>query len=573
MALWIKSGQSGIESLQEGVRDSLLGHYNDITHGGLIIVLLILAGILIQAILQSPSEDLKTKHQKSWLSKSLGFIKEYPVVTIILAAYMTLMIQESSWFYKEILTWYDDIFSDHLLNNFSLRQSFISETMGRNDFRFYPLSHQDLHILSWFTPYTKVWSIVSAIELVVTVILGCRVVQILNKEKSSKSIYLMGTLLFLFTSATAYNYFQFIYSERFLTFLLALYIYEYTLYQRTGNLKRGRAALFYALFIPFFKDTAILLAAAPAAATILLGSLGKITNYPKWDRNKLKNWLRSYSLEIAICSLIPFFASTFLFLSAIPSSVANVQRYDSHLAFSVLALDTRLILFLGFILVRMWLIFRNRSKANTLDMLNLSALSYGLALYALVGLEGENYMTLPIQFTAVLDILMIWEILVKTWLKKIKSTRILQSIAVGTTLLILNIEDRQAYSFRQRVEYITNKQRAWRKTYNRAAKISKKAKENGEQINLIYSKGWFKNSNEMKKLTYDRLVYYDIDTRRYSVKDGIGKGLEYIPRKGDYLIDIDSGKRLSRYGIDLSNYEAIYEAQPGRQYSRIFRHL
>ena len=206
-------------------------------------------------------------------------------------------------------------------------------------------------------------------------------------------------------------------------------------------------------------------------------------------------------------------------------------------------------------------------------MLNLSALSYGLALYALVGLEGENYMTLPIQFTAVLDILMIWEILVKTWLKQIKRTRIIQSIAIGATLLILNIEDRQAYSFRQRVEYITNKQRAWRKTYNRAAKISKKAKENGEQINLIYSKGWFKNSNEMKKLTYDRLVYYDIDTRRYSVKDGIGKGLEYIPRKGDYLIDIDSGKRLSRYGIDLSNYEAIYEAQPGRQYSRIFRHL
>ena len=101
LALWIKSGQSGIESLQEGVRDSLLGHYNDITHGGLIIVLLILAGILIQAILQSPSEDVKTKHQKSWLSKSLGFIKEYPVVTIILAAYVTLMIQESSWFYKD----------------------------------------------------------------------------------------------------------------------------------------------------------------------------------------------------------------------------------------------------------------------------------------------------------------------------------------------------------------------------------------------------------------------------------------------------------------------------------------
>ena len=31
------------------------------------------------------------------------------------------MIQESSWFYKEILTWYDEL-TDQLLNNFSLRE-------------------------------------------------------------------------------------------------------------------------------------------------------------------------------------------------------------------------------------------------------------------------------------------------------------------------------------------------------------------------------------------------------------------------------------------------------------------
>ena len=52
LALWIKSGQSGIDNLQEGVRDSLLRQYNDFTHGGLIIILLIFAGILIQAILK-----------------------------------------------------------------------------------------------------------------------------------------------------------------------------------------------------------------------------------------------------------------------------------------------------------------------------------------------------------------------------------------------------------------------------------------------------------------------------------------------------------------------------------------
>ena len=63
----------------------------------------------------------------------------------------------------------------------------------------------------------------------------------------------MGTLLFLFTSASAYNYFQFIYSERFLTFLLALYAYHYSKYLDSGQLHNGRLALLSALFIPILQ--------------------------------------------------------------------------------------------------------------------------------------------------------------------------------------------------------------------------------------------------------------------------------------------------------------------------------
>ena len=58
---------------------------------------------------------------------------------------------------------------------------------------------------------------------------------------------------------------------------------------------------------------------------------------------------QAYALEIAIVSLALFFLASFAILSALPSLAADVPRYDAHLGFSVLALDIRLILFLGFI--------------------------------------------------------------------------------------------------------------------------------------------------------------------------------------------------------------------------------
>ena len=281
---------------------------------------------------------------------------------------------------------------------------------------------------------------------------------------------------------------------------------------------------------------------------------------------------RGYALDIAIVSLALFFLASFAILSALPSLAADVPRYDAHLGFSVLALDVRLIVLLSFIASRLWLISRKRTNVTALDGLNFAALAYGFALYALVGLEGSNYMSLPIQFVAVLDILMIWESLVAPKLQQRINSRQAQAVALGTTLLLLNIEDRQAATFRQRAQLISWKQRSWRTTMNEARAITQRAKENGETVNLNYSKGWFKHSDQMKALTYDRLVYYDIDTRRYIIKAGIRKGELYTPQPGDYLVDFDTGKKLTKYGIDLSNYDLLYQEDPSRQYARIFRH-
>ena len=572
VATWLQSGASGFSALPETTKESLLSQYNGIAHGGFIAILAVLSGQIIRSITKADNQKAAAEVNKTWPSRIIRFIKHHPAVTIILAAYVTLMVQESSWFYKEIITWYDDIFSDQLLNNFSLRGKLIDETMGNDDYRFFPLSHQDLHVLSWLTPYVKVWSLVSGLELIATILLGCKLIERANKSQSSASIILMGTLLFLFTSASAYNYFQFIYSERFLTFLLALYAYNYSAYLDSGRSKNGRLALLFALFIPFFKDTAVLLAVTPAAITILAGSLGAIPGRPRWGAVPTSRWVEAYALDLAIVSLTPFFLASFALLSALPSLAADAPRYDSHLGFSTLALDIRLIVFLGFIASRLWLVGRKQTTVNALDGLNIAALFYGFALYALVGLEGSNYMSLPIQFVAVLDMLMIWEKLVTPKLRPRMSSRQAQAMALGTTLLLLNIEDRQADTFRQRAQLISWKQRSWRTTLNETMAITRRAKEKGETINLIYSKGWFKHSDQMKKLTYDRLVYYDIDTRQYIIKDGIDSGKPYSPQTGDYLVDIDTGRKLTKHGVDLSKYDLLYQEDPNREYARIFRH-
>jgi len=222
----------------------------------------------------------------------------------------------------------------------------------------------------------------------------------------------------------------------------------------SGQLKNGRLALLFALFIPFFKDVAVLLSVIPAITTIAAGALGAVPGRPKWGAIRPLSWMHSYALEIAIISLAPFFLASFAILSALPSLAAGVQRYDAHLGFSALSLDIRLIFFLGFIAFRIWLVGRRGAVVTALDGLNLAALAYGFALYALVGIEGSNYMSLPVQFVAALDILMIWESYAAPSLKHMNS-RQAQAMALGTMLLLLTIEDRQAKTFRQRANLIS----------------------------------------------------------------------------------------------------------------------
>ena len=548
--------------LPEG--SALLENYNGLAHELWLVVLLLLIGLLILAINQAPAPAQASSHPNSLLSQAWTFIRRHPIACGLLTVYALLMVGESSWFYKEIVTWFDDIHNGLLIDNFGPRPSFIGEAMGRNDFRFFPLSHQDLHILSWFTPYPKVWALISASELVATIGLSVAVVQQSlrpTKPQAAKApaVLLIGCSLYLFTSSAAYNYFQFIYSERLLSLLLALFAFHWLQHRQTGDRRSALLALIWALIGSFLKDTAIVLFVVPAMASLL-------THPPR-------QWTNQRRLELNLLCLVPFFLASATWLSLLPSLYLGVQRYDSSLRFSAFELDIRTFVVLIFIVVRLvqWSRQRSDFSFSVIDGLNLGALAYALALWALVGFKSTSYMALPVNLVAVIDLLMIWAVVISPWLLSRSSRRITGAIGMGLSLSIVAVEHRFAHHFQERFTSIRNTQRSWRATFDQAQVLARQTRRRGEPVNLIFSKSWFKHSDYLRTLPYDRLIYLDPDTGLSKVIDGIGRGKRYQAQPGDLLLDLDSGKKLKKYGIDLSGYRQIYNFDPAVSNGHIYR--
>ncbi len=559
---WLTSNRALLPSALSPAGGQLLQTYNDWAHGLFIGVVLLSIALLIGS--------------ESWTWRSpvpaiLRGIRRHPLPSVLLIAYALVMISESSWFYKEILTWFDDVNTGFLLSNFSLRDSFISESMGRNDFRFFPLAHQDLHLLSWLTPYVKVWSAVSAIELIVTIVLAVQLTLLLAKRTRSTSLVWIACLLFLFTPAAAYNYFQFIYSERLLTLFLALFATFYGRYLHSRNGRDGTIALAAALLGSFTKDTAILLFVIPAIATVLAGSLGGLRDSPRWSRHGWRSWLETYQLEAMLIGLIPLWCAAVLGLSVLPSVFFGDARYDAGLRFSALELDLRTACLAAFIIGRAVLIARHLARFQLLDGLNIAALAYSLALYALVGFKSTNYMALPVHWIALLDLLFLWSAWLEPRLQRRWSWPAINLLAIGLSGLVLIVEHRFAQTFVSRWSDIHQTQRSWQATLDQADAVARKARRKGEPVNLIFSKSWFKHSDTIKRLPFDRLVYLDPDKQQYRILEGRQRGQLYQPGPGDFFLDIGSGKKLEKYGVDISSFEPIYRFDPAVSNGRIYR--
>ena len=482
------------------------------------------------------------------------------------------MVSEASWFYKEIIGWFDNIQEGYLLDNFSLRMNLFSETMSRNDYRFYPLAFQDLHILSWITPYPKIWMFFNVAQMIATVILGTKIVSLAtNKRKTSETTAIFA-ILFIFIAPSAYSYFQFIYSERIVVLLFAGYLYAYLQYQSTHSITARNTAFACALLGIFFKDTAILLFMAPAALNLALGSFGAIKGLPHLQQTSRHEWIKAYKFELAILGLTIFFILSFIYLSYLPSFFVGEERYDAELKFVRFVPDIRLTILGVYSAYRLFAIATKKASFNLIDGANAGALAYVLALFYFVGYRSSNYMALPMHFVAVIDILLIWQTAIRPQPEK---TIGYKRAGIAGTLLSAAVvygEHQAPHHFYSRIKDMTLTQRSWQATFKKSDEILRQARESGHPVNVIFSKSWFRRFSHLKTLKYDRLVYLNEDTKEYLIVDGIGKGGTYTPQKGDYFLDIDTGnKRIKKFNINIDGFEPIYEYSPGLKNGRIYK--
>ncbi len=569
LCVWLVGHRDKLPDPLSPYGSTLLENYNAVVHQLWIILFLAFSGaLLIAAALSIPDgEGLQKQHQTvSLWSSGYRFLRRHPIACGLLISYSLVMVGESSWFYKEIVTWFDDIHNGLLLDNFSLRPTFAGEAMGRNDFRFFPLSHQDLHILSWLTPYPRVWAIISAAELVGTIGLSvalvqqsCRAGKRQGVQASAPVLLLIACILYLFTSSSAYNYFQFIYSERLLTLLFALFGFHWFRYRQKGEVRAGLLAVLWALIGTFLKDSAIVLFIVPALAMLITNPPGK--------------WLKEQRLELNLLCLAPIFLVSFVWLSLFPSLYKGEQSYDADLRFSAFDLDIRTVILLLFVFVRLVQVLRRPQQISVIDGLNVGALAYALTLWILVGFKSTSYMALPVNLIAVIDVLMVWSLVISPWLLGKTTMKNTVLIGVGLSVAIVAVEHRFAQTFLGRLTTIRNIQRSWRTTFDQAQALAIETRREGSPVNLIFSKSWFKHSDYLRTLPHDRLIYLDPETHKYRIISGIGEGDSYQVQPGDIFLDVDSGKKLRKFNIDLTNYQLIYDYDPAVSNGHIYRRL
>ena len=547
--------------------------YNHASHAVLLsMVGIVVVALLIKGQLSSPTPE---SAQRSWSQRLRAAASKHSIVLVLFTGYAVAMVQGTTWFYPEFPDLYSTISNSNLLGHFNLQERFIAETMERNSFRFFPLAHQDLHLLSFMTPYVKVWMLVSAAELFTTIVLSWHVVRSMvhhttNASPSSNiqaptkdGLLLLISLLFLFHPATGWGFFQLVYSERLLTFLFAGFIFFYWRFQEFGQRRDAYHCLICSLIGIYVKDIGVVLFVTPAIVTLL--STPRV-NQANSRRFPLERWL---------CGLIPLVVVSYVILSLIPSLYAQTTPFDSHGRFSLEA-DWRFIALLLFSSIRGLNIARGRLQPSLIDGLNLAALGYAAALFVSVGYPFSSFWTLPVQLVTVMDLAIIWSRWIAPWLSRwlrpmASSALVIPALGAATCGALIGLEHQAGKSFSKRVTAIQSSQQQWVRTYDRIDQLTRQSKQRGETVNVIFMRSYF-NANTLQHLKVDRLIEYDRKRLKYKVVEGIGRGQTYRPIKGDFLLIIDK-REPSDLGQDGKNFKAIFRHGTSRRGGRIFRYL
>ena len=255
----------GFPDASTRVGKDFLDQYNAISHDIFILIwVCFMASCLVQYVRACTRDGVAPCGPLAAMRWVTRHVRRYPLVALLFLAYSIGLVASATWYYPEIIGWYADVDQGDLMNHLRFVPSFVGETMKRNDFRFFPLAHQDLHVLSWLTPYVKVWGMVNALEAVAVVILVVRFVHRLMHGVVVPALPLLVTALLFLNGAFLQSFYQFIYSERLLILCLSLYIYSYLSWLQGLGQRYLPLALAAALLGAFLKDIAILLFAVPA---------------------------------------------------------------------------------------------------------------------------------------------------------------------------------------------------------------------------------------------------------------------------------------------------------------------
>ena len=559
---WIQQNHSFLPVPDSKSGEALLNQYQELTHDIWLILLLLATGYLINRIYVNKKCERAQIDSKPGrpVESCVQFIRNNPITTVLFAAYTVAMISGTTYLFRDILGWYPDLVQGYFVDNFSLRWSFIDETMRRTDYRFFPLAHQDLHILSWFTIHIKTWMLFSAAELIGIALLSIKFLNNLESQKHAKTttILLLSSLLLIHpSSGTAF--FHVIYCERLLCLIFMLYINSYLDHLKTGNLSSLYSTLLWALIGIYIKDIAILLFVVPpislwAADAIYLRLRTKQeTPQPSLfsQRYRLEHWLSSLCL-IFICS--------YIILALIPSSYMAEAAYNAKKATHDIVLDLRFYLFAFVVIVRAAAIATKKKLFGLLDAINLAALAYAFALFGTYKFDSTSYLSLPFQLIATINIAWAWvQSVEKSKNQSLKERKKLLGAIVTSTVIISADHATTQNTFASNVIDLKFEQAYVQSTYEKLDRISRDIRNSGDDVNIITNqKSRFSVKRHLNRIPYKSLIEYIPSKNIYLVKDGAGKGSIYMPKIGDIIVNLD--KKIDLIEPILSNHktELIY---------------
>ena len=571
---WIQNNPNHLPAPDSSYGKSLLRQYQGLTYDIWLILLLLAVGYLINRsyINQQREEAQSTRKAKGPTRSFLQFIRKNPVTTILFISYTVAMIAGTTYLYKDMVGWYPDLIDGYLLDNFSLRNSLINETMRRTDYRFFPLAHQDIHILSWFSIQIKTWMLFSAAELIGIVLLCVKFINRLEKQqKSSTAVVLFVSTLLLIHPSTGTTFFHVIYCERMLCLVFMLYINAYLEYINTRRSSSFYITLLWALIGIYIKDIAIILFAIPPASLWLADAIKK-KQKPDNQKPTSPGFNDEHQLERWLCSLPLVFICSYISLALIPSSFAAEGAYNSDASFYIF-LDFRFYLFALIAMARAIAISQKKIEFNLLDSINLSAFAYALTLLIVYKFDSSSYLAFPFQLIASINITWAWVKLIQNNRHHISGGKKAFLSAFLPASIILALD----YSTSSKTFYHEIAQQKFEQNYIQSAyenldQISRLIREQGSDVNVIINRrSRLSAYRHLNRIPYSALIEYNPKNKTYKVVDGKRKGENYLPKTGDLIANLDKRIDLIQPILKGLKTELLYRHNPTEQTGLILR--